>query len=97
MSCKISALVISEILGLFGNRFTADRRYSCHRWEKLPQQFRTLLSQKKRTFPLIFIAFLESAQKVAHFEKKDQLHSLNISEVINPDKCAYFNFGMLLL
>ena len=62
-----------------------------------PSSFERSYLKKKRTFPLIFIAFLESAQKVAHFEKKDQLHSLNISEVINPDKCAYFNFGMLLL
>ena len=29
-----------------------------------------------------------------HFEKEDKLHNLNISEVIHPEKCSYFNaFG----
>ena len=45
----------------------------------------TLLSQKRRTFCQIFIGVSEAAQNLADFEKKDQLHSLNITEVIDPD------------
>ena len=70
--------------------------YSRHRWEKLPQQLQTLLSQKQKTFSAIFIAFSESTEKISHFQKKDYLHSLNISEVIDPDKCGYFNARKLL-
>ena len=84
MSCKISLFVISEILGLFGNRFTAYCMYSCHRWESFLQQVQLLLSQIRRTFSEIFTEFLKSTQNFAHFEKKGQLHSLNILEVINP-------------
>ena len=55
-----------------------------------------LLSQKRRTFSQIFINFSESKKDFANFEKKDQLYSLNISEVIHPQKCGYFNARNLL-
>ena len=97
MSWKTSPLKRSKILGLFGNSLTADRMYSPHRWEELHQKFQTLLPQKQKTFSLIFIAFLESTQNFAHFEKKDPRHTLNIFEVIDPDKCGSFNAGKLLL
>ena len=60
-------LIRLQVLGLFGNRFTADRMYSRRKWEKLSQQFQTLFSQKQKTFSLIFIAFLEFTQNFAHF------------------------------
>ena len=96
LSWKTSSLVRSEILGLFGNMLTADQMYSRQRWEKLLQQVQRLLSQKRKTFSEIFIAFLESTQNFPHFQEKDQVHSLNILEVIDPDKCDYFNAGKLL-
>ena len=83
MRWKTSALVRFEILGLFGNRFTADCMYSRRRWEKLFQPVQMLLSEKRRLFSGILIAFLDSTQNFAHFQKKDHLHSLNISEVID--------------
>ena len=47
---------------------------------------------KNRTdFFGIFIAFLQSTQSFAHFEIKDQLYSLNILEVIEPEKCGSLN------
>ena len=73
---------------LFRNTFTADRMYSHHRWEKLLQQVQTLLSQKQKTFSAIFNAFLECSKFFCHFQKEDQLHSLNISEDIDPNKCG---------
>ena len=42
------------------------------------------------------MAILESAQNFAHFEKKDQVHSLNISQVIESEKCGYLNAWKLL-
>ena len=88
---KTSLLVISKILGLFGNTFNADDMYSGLRWEKFLQQVQTLLSQKQKTFSQNFIAFLESAQNLGHLEKNDQLHSINISEFVDFEKCSYFN------
>ena len=42
------------------------------------------------------MTFPESTQNFAHFENKHQLHSLNILEVVDPDKCAYYNARKLL-
>ena len=97
LSSKASPLVRSEILGLFGNTLTAEHMYSRHTWEKFPQQTQMLLFQKLKTFSHIFITFFQSTQNFPHFQKKDQLHSLNISEVIDPEKCGYFNARKLFL
>ena len=70
--------------------------YSRHRWKELRQKIQTLLSQKRRKFCGMVIGVLESTQNFAHFEEKDQLHSLNISELIDPDKSGYFNGRKLL-
>ena len=70
--------------------------YSPHRWDKLPEQVQMLLSQKETTFSRIFLRFLQCTQNFAHFYKKDQLHSLNISEFIDPDKYGYFSPRKLL-
>ena len=70
--------------------------YTRHRWELLMQQVHTLLSKNRRTICGIFRTFSESTENFAHFEKKDQLHSLNNLEVINPHKCGYFNAYKLL-
>ena len=55
------------------------------------RQVQTLLSQKAKTLSRPFIAVLQSIQNFTRFEKKDQRHSLDISEVTDPDKCVYFN------
>ena len=96
LSCKSSFSVRSEILELFRNTLTGDHMYSRRRWEKFPQKVQTLLSQKWKKLSEIFIAFLEYTQNFPHFEKKYQLHNLNILEVINPEKCGYFNARKLL-
>ena len=70
MSWKTFPLVRFAILRVFGNMLTADHIYSFHRWEKLPEQVPTLLSEKQRTFSIIFIAFSESPENFAHFEIK---------------------------
>ena len=52
---------------------------------------------KTKSIFRIFIGVSELTQNLAHFEKKDQLHSLNLSEVIYPEKSRYFNARKLLL
>ena len=73
----------SKILGLFGNTMTA--------YQKFPQHFQTLLSEQSEIFSRIFIGILEPTQKCGCFERKVQLHSLNILEIIEPEKCGYFS------
>ena len=70
---------------------TVDEMYSPHKWVKLPQQVQTLLSQKRKTCSAIFIALWKSTKNFAHFKRKDWLYSLNDSEVIDHNKCGYFN------
>ena len=59
--------------------------------KNLPQQFQTPLSQKEKTFSGLFIAFLECAWNLEHFQKKDECPSLIISEIIDPERRGYLN------
>ena len=38
-----------------------------------------------------FIVFLQSRKNLVYFEEKDQLHSLNVLEIIDSEKCGYLN------
>ena len=88
---KTFLLVISEMLGLFGNMLIAEHMYSRNRWEKFQQQVETLVCQKRKRFSENVIAFFELTQNSEHFGQKNELRSLNISEFIDPEKCSYFN------
>ena len=55
-----------------------------------------LVWQKPKKFSEIFIPFLQFKIFFPHFEKKDQLDSLNISEFIEPGICRYFNAQKVL-
>ena len=96
LSQKTALSVRSEISLLFANRLTADQMYSRNNWENLSQHVQRPLSQKRQTFTWIFIQYLESTQNFLHFQKKDQVHSLNIWEVIESEKCGDFNAQKLL-
>ena len=97
LSRKKSLLVRSEIVGLFCNTLTLGHMESRHRWEKLREKVQALLFQKRKTFSPAFIAFSESTKNFHHSEKKGQLHSLNILEVIDSRTCCYFNARKLLV
>ena len=81
-----------KILRLFVNALTADDKYSDSNMQNLPQQFQTPLSQKQRTFPFFFIAFLKCGWNLEHFQKKDEYPSLIISEIIDAERRGYLNF-----
>ena len=70
LSWKKSPSVWYEILRLFVNALTADGKYSGSNMQNLPEQFETPLSQKQKTFSGFFIAFLECASNLEHFQKK---------------------------
>ena len=39
----------------------------------------------------IFIAFLKSTLNLEYFERKDQRHSLSITDIINCERASHFN------
>ena len=81
-SWRKTALLSSKILWLLANTLTADDKHSSRNMRNFLQQLQTLLSQKRKFFSRIFIAFLKCAWNVEHFEKKDECPSLIISETI---------------
>ena len=47
--------------------------------------------KKQKTFSGLFLAFLKCALNLEHFEEKDELSSLIISEVIDSERGGYLN------
>ena len=80
-----------ETLRLFVNALTADDKYSGSNMQNLLQIFQTPLSQKQKTFPGFFIAFLKCAWNLEHFRKKNEYPSLIISEIIDAERRGYLN------
>ena len=59
--------------------------------QNFPQQLQTPISQKQKIFSPFFIAYLECASNLEHFEKKDENPSPVISEIIESEKVGYLN------
>ena len=59
--------------------------------QNLAQQVQTPISQKQKMFSGFFIAYLECASNLEHFEKKDEHASLVISEIIDSGRVGYLN------
>ena len=51
------------------------------------QKFQMHLSQKQNNFSEFFSAFFESALNFEHFQKKDDPHTLCISEITDHERC----------
>ena len=88
---KKTALLWLKILRLFANTFTADDKYSCRNMQNFLQLLQALLSQKRKTLSRFFIAFQKCAWNLQYFEKKDDFHSLSISEIIFSERGCYWN------
>ena len=61
------------------------------------QQLQTLLSEKRKSFSVFFIAFPKCAWNLEHFEKIDECPSLIISEIIVSERVCYWNVWKVLL
>ena len=59
--------------------------------QNFPPQTQTPISQKQKIFSGFFIAYLECASNLKHFEKKDENPSPVISEIIDSEKVGYLN------
>ena len=59
--------------------------------QNFPLQLQTPISQKQKIFSQFFIAYLECASNLEHFEKKDEQPSLFITEIIDSERVGYLN------
>ena len=59
--------------------------------QNFPQQLQTPISQKQKMFSGFFIAYLECPSNLEDFEKKDEIPSLIISEIIDSERVGYLN------
>ena len=84
-------LIRSELLGKFVNTLTSDYKYSRQNWKNLWQKVPIQTSMKLKTCSRFFIPFLKSTLYLLYFEKKDQSHSLSITEIINCETGSYLN------
>ena len=78
--------MICKILRLFVNTFSAVEKYCLPNRENLTKPIQMQLSQKQKTFPGSLSAFLTSALNFEHFQKKDDPHTLFISEATACEK-----------
>ena len=55
------------------------------------QQIQTPLSQNKKTFSRIFIAFPKCPWNLENFEKKEEYPSIIITEIIDSERDGYLS------
>ena len=70
----------------FLNTLTANDKYSLNSKDKWMQKFQMHLSQKENNFSEFFSPFFESSLNFEHFQKKDDPHSLCISEITDHER-----------
>ena len=76
---------------MFVNTLTTYDKYSRRNMLNFTQQLEALLSQKQKTFSLLFLAFLKYALNLEHLERKDEYPSLVISRIIDSERGGYLN------
>ena len=59
--------------------------------QNFTQQLQTPISQKQKIFSGFFIAYLECASNLEHYEQKDEHLSLVIFENIDSERVGYLN------
>ena len=78
----MSLLVISQILVLLlVNILTADDNYPLCNSENLLQPIQRQSPKKENFFAQFFAAFLKFTSNCEHFERRDDTHSLSISDL----------------
>ena len=88
LNCIKSLLVICKILSPFVNILNSVDKYSLPNREYLMQLIQIKLSSKQNSFPWFFSSFSKSKLNFEHFEKKDDPHSVFISEATVCEKCG---------
>ena len=65
---------------------TADDKYSFLNRDNFTQPIPTLLSEKQKAYFEFLLAFSKSTLNFEHLQKKDDLHSWNISYITHSEK-----------
>ena len=86
MRWRKSLLLLCKVLKLFLNALTGRPKYSLRNRDNLQQPFQMPLSHKQEIFSQLLIDFLKSTLNFEHFLKKEQPHSLFISEKTDAEK-----------
>ena len=68
--CKISPLVLADILGVFFNILTADAKYPVPDCENLLLLIQMQLTEKPKAFSKLSVPFLESISNEKIFKKR---------------------------
>ena len=68
-----------------------DEKCSSHNKENFPQPIQMQLSEKPKMFCQFLTAFLKFMQNFEHYIKKDEPHSLIISEIFDSARFDYLN------
>ena len=76
---------------MFVSTVTADERNIRCNMQNFPQQLQAPISQKQKMFSGYFIAYLECASNLEHFERKDENPRLVFSEIIDSERVGYLN------
>ena len=87
----MSVSVVSKILRPFAHTLTPGDKHSFDNREILKQPIQIQLSQALKVFSQFLPAFLKSPFNFEHFEKRDEPHSLCISEIIYGERHACVN------
>ena len=87
----MSALTTSEIFRLFVNTLTPDDKYFRRFMQIFWQQHQTPLSQKEKAFWKFFIQYLKCPLNLEHSGKKEEYHSLIITEIIASERDLYLS------
>ena len=69
----------------------ADNMYSPHNWKKFPQEFKRNFLKIEKQLLQFLLRIWNLHPILCIFKKNDHLDSLNISEVIDSEKCSYLN------
>ena len=77
-----------KFLRPFFSTLTANDKYSLNSKDKWMQNIQMHLFQKKNIFSEFFLPFFESGLNFEHFQKKDDPHSLCISEITAHERRA---------
>ena len=79
-SCEKSLLVICKSLRLFVNRMSAVDKCSLPNNENFNASHSNAIISKTKKFSQFFLSFSKSSLNFEHFQKKEDAHSLFISE-----------------
>ena len=70
-----------EILGVFVHTLTADEQLSCSGCSEFAVLYSNAIMLKRKTFSKFFLPLMKSKSNFKQFEKKEDCHSICISEI----------------